>query len=216
MKRAFTLLELLVAIAVVTVLVGVVLAIGYALGDRTDHQRTRDTIDILDTAMSEFIGENGAPTFGIDGEPTIAYHFQFQMDLHHLELTRQIIARLMRSDDGRAIIAAIPSARLKPKTTASGEQSADVIDAWGMPIIVVFPGRPFQPSDNGVYLRDADGTIRVPGGPAGMWASEVVYGACENKRPYFMSAGPDRQYGDLSGNPRLSLDNLYSYDPIIP
>jgi len=87
-----------------------------------------------------------------------------------------------------------------------------VLDAWDRPIRVVHPGREWQPTD--VFANppfnsapDADGTIRTP--------YENVYGVCVNARPFFVSSGPDRAFGDLSGNAinvEAASDNIYSYE----
>ncbi len=108
---------------------------------------------------------------------------------------------------------------------------ADVVesyfkDAWGSPILVVFPGRDIYPDLDGmpgdgadITLRDEDGTIRT--------RAERILGPARNKRVYFVSAGPDRRFGDLeyqvqageTWDPdrtavemRRTDDNIYSYE----
>ncbi len=99
-------------------------------------------------------------------------------------------------------------------------------DAWGSPILVVFPGRDIYPDLDGmpgdgadITLRDEDGTIRT--------RAERILGPARNKRVYFVSAGPDRRFGDLeyqvqageTWDPdrtavemRRTDDNIYSYE----
>lgn len=101
-------------------------------------------------------------------------------------------------------------------------------DAWGSPILIVFPGRDVYPDRDGSglpgepgqqTLRDEDGTIRT--------RAEIILGPGRNKRVYFVSAGPDRRFGDLDYqvqvgeqwdpdrtevNMRRTDDNIFSYE----
>jgi type II secretory pathway pseudopilin PulG len=92
--------------------------------------------------------------------------------------------------------------------------SVAVLDAWGLPIRAVHPGRVFGPGDAGE--ADPDGTIFIGDGNSDGW-NEEIYGRAESRRPYFVSAGPDGKWGHVSSaNPVVSQqaeDNLYSYRP---
>ena len=136
--------------------------------------------------------------------------------------------RLMAVQSCRSILSGIDPGLIEaiPGTTTPVSSVVRSVfrDAWGSPILVVFPGRDIytdldgQPATGGT-LRDEDGTIRTK--------AERILGPARNKRMYFISAGPDRRFGDLvyelqAGqvwNPdrtqvemRRTDDNLYSYE----
>jgi prepilin-type N-terminal cleavage/methylation domain-containing protein len=104
-----------------------------------------------------------------------------------------------------------------------GTHSSIVVDAWGTPIGIVFPGKYFVPGDfNDEYARDSSGDLTVRD------QIEDGLGSCVNQRPYFVSAGPDGKWGyryqagtgpsgdDLSMTLwSATLDNIYSYKPFI-
>ncbi len=102
-------------------------------------------------------------------------------------------------------------------------------DAWGRPIVVVFPGRDwytgnkdFNTNDSeltGESRFDKDDTIRT--------FEERAFGPAQGRRTYFMSSGPDRRYGYVGQTQRSTepfepdaqgvrfertRDNLYSYE----
>lgn len=113
---------------------------------------------------------------------------------------------------------------------ADSKQNIDgelaILDAWGTPIRVVHPGREWIAAGPGVLmpdpvtLRDEDGTLRTE--------YELRYGVCTGRNVAFVSAGPDKKFGDLhlsvAGVGGLSAaakaeadqaaDNIYSYDII--
>jgi len=91
-----------------------------------------------------------------------------------------------------------------------------VLDAWDKPIRFIHPGR--QWSDQPPYNdppadRDEDGTLRTP--------LEDIYGICQNRRPYFVSSGPDGSFGDRSAAPdspffEATVDNIYTEEALEP
>jgi len=104
------------------------------------------------------------------------------------------------------------------------EHGKIIVDAWGTPIGVVFPGRNFaeanQDSTQSPFAQDLSGdqTVRDQ--------VEDALGSCINGRPYFVSAGPDQLWGyrfqsnDVNSIPEneqwsASLDNIYSYEPYL-
>jgi hypothetical protein len=113
----------------------------------------------------------------------------------------------------------------------NGTHSSIVVDAWGTPIGIVFPGRNFadanQQSSQTQFAFDlcGDQTVRDE--------AEDGLGSCLNERPYFVSAGPDRTWGYRSqSNPTNAgpgtrdpngpgpfwedcIDNVYSYEPFL-
>jgi len=90
--------------------------------------------------------------------------------------------------------------------------SVAVLDAWGVPIRAVHPGRLHEEGDAG--QPDVDGTIFLCDTNCDGW-NEQIYGRVESRRLYFVSAGPDGKFGNLgSADERMrgqAEDNLYSY-----
>jgi len=146
--------------------------------------------------------------------------------LEPYQMWRKLADRLMAVESCRSILSAVDSGLIEAlgTTPVSSVVPSVFQDAWGSPILVVFPGRDVytdldgEPATGGT-LRDEDGTIRTK--------AERILGPARNKRVYFISAGPDRRFGDLlyevqAGqvwNPdrtqvemRRTDDNLYSYE----
>lgn len=127
------------------------------------------------------------------------------------------------------------------EATNGGELDGKVaiLDAWGTPIRAVHhgptpraafggvDGQTADPSDD-LLVLDPDGTyhlravvlqdyLMLAGGTdAEDWAVEAIYGRCRDRRVLFVSAGPDRRFGDLRADPDsddygFTLDNVYSY-----
>ena len=106
-----------------------------------------------------------------------------------------------------------------------------LLDSWGMPIGIVFPGRNFaeanQDQQQLQVAQDQSGDQSVRD------QAEDGLGSCINGRPYFVSAGPDRIFGyrfqsnnqnsyagakDPNDPPPFwedSIDNIYSYEPYL-
>ena len=104
--------------------------------------------------------------------------------------------------------------------TVDDEHGKIIVDAWGTPIGVVFPGRNWSESGATIFAQDLSGdqTVRDQ--------AEDAMGSCINARPYFVSAGPDELWGyrfqsnDMNSIPEndkwsASLDNIYSYKPFL-
>lgn len=112
----------------------------------------------------------------------------------------------------------------------NGTHSPLVVDAWGTPIGIVFPGRNFaeanQQSTQTQFAFDHSGdqTVRDE--------AEDGLGSCLNERPYFVSAGSDRKWGYRSQSNNANsgpgsrpdgsdpmwedcIDNVYSYEPFL-
>lgn len=90
-----------------------------------------------------------------------------------------------------------------------------VLDAWERPVRFVHPGRVWREGDP-MPGPDEDGTVRTP--------YENAYGVAANRQPYFISSGPDQDFGSLQLDTApgsrdtdaldATEDNLYSYDVI--
>ena len=108
--------------------------------------------------------------------------------------------------------------------SAGDEQKEAVrpVDAWGNPILIVFPGRQRLDGEGGfsAIRFDEDGTVRTK--------AEQVLGPASNRHAYFVSAGPDGKFGSIDFDEfnlkdwessldvtdsryQQTLDNVYSY-----
>jgi type II secretory pathway pseudopilin PulG len=130
----------------------------------------------------------------------------------------QLMTLLERTQSAEDIIARLDPALFVPVRLSNGQPLPNnqglstLVDPWGSPVAVVFPGRQWREGDPG--SPDPDGTIRT--------YLEHKVGICRNGKVLFVSAGPDGDIGNLycaGGNsPRFeaSIDNIYSYEPGTP
>ncbi len=94
----------------------------------------------------------------------------------------------------------------------------EIVDAWGNPIVAVFPGREWVPADQTLWGGpDADGTVRTPGEKPNSGASAGMDVVCRDRKVLFVSAGPNGRFlKPLPGQTISTVrddDNLYSYAP---
>lgn len=250
-RRAFSLVELMVVIGVIAVLVGIVLVVGGTLAENTNITRTRNFMQVLDGALTEWQNRaDRALTWGVDGLPFAQSRYDMQADAPHVYLITQMLDVVGRSGDVKSILSQIDERHLvqynnaqatappwlrnvsasEPDPAAnqwvtqwqSGAYNGrlTVLDAWDRPIRVVHPGRlwdakpPWNDTIASSGPPDEDGTVRT--------VYENIYGVCRNRRPLFVSAGPDGEFGNLQlnllpGNRNTALsaladDNIYSYE----
>ncbi|MCH2133736.1 MAG: prepilin-type N-terminal cleavage/methylation domain-containing protein [Phycisphaerales bacterium] len=159
-----------------------------------------------------------------------------ERELHEAveELGHQVWGRLKGNDAARNIMAKIDDDLLRAEE--EGDSSVLCLhDSWGVPVMVVFPGRKWrtdgaaegyndaEDSSQGLW-RDEDGTIRT--------FEERMVGPARNGRVYLVSAGPDGRFGNLDYSAvaggdfppadepdfverpeyQHTLDNIYSYE----
>ena len=91
----------------------------------------------------------------------------------------------------------------------------EVVDAWGNPIVAVFPGREWVPGEGGD--PDADGTIRTAGEKPNSDESAGLDVVCRDRKILFISAGPNGKLLEPLPGQTISTirddDNIYSYTP---
>ncbi len=89
-------------------------------------------------------------------------------------------------------------------TVANPNALREIVDPWGRRIGIAFAGRRATKAELSSTVSppppvDAeDGSVRTN--------DEQILGVCRNRRNYFMSAGPDGDFG-------TTADNIYSYEP---
>ena len=212
-RRAFTLIELIVAVGIILVLLGLVLAVGNVVIGQSEVRQTQNMMEIIESSANEFklimgrdatYGEDDEPCNddeqydlpqGIKPTPTL----QFSLFLiSNNELVREMLTKIDPD-----------SLRTVEYEIAGNEfQALDAIDPWGTSLAVIMPGRKYDlDCDPGSYERDEDGTIRT------QW--EELW-ACRDARPLFVSAGPDLKFGFGAmddSSPEYAQDNVFSYEP---
>lgn len=221
-RRGFTLIEVMLVVAIVGVLVGLTVAAGFAVVQRQYASATASTLDVLDAAYAEFKATSGREmTYGVEDEPSgVDVYEVWQIESGSVtedELSRvmeEFMYLLARSPRVEDVLARIPDDQLRRlNTDYRGEAVTAVLplDGWERPVIVVMAGRTWTPADNGLYPQDEDGTIRTP--------TEQALGLpARGRKAYFASAGPDGLFGmDWEGLPADETaeargDNVYSYE----
>lgn len=217
-RRAFTLVEMTIVIGIIVLLAALTLAVSVAVVEGAEVRQTKSTIRLLDEAIHEWEAmADRQVTYGIPNQPP-GSSYEIQMpDPHDHDLallrTSELLTIISRSAPIKQILSNINADFVEqyqdpydPTITRMRLR-----DAWGEPIVAVFPGRKWVPGDT--YFKDADGTIRTP--------LEEICGGAANRQICFVSAGPDGRFGNLSmdvDDPdfELAQDNVSSYPPVIP
>lgn len=222
--RGFTLVELVVVIALIVTLAALILGVGMAVVQGSEERQTRGVLELLDTAVLEWQARSDRQvTFGKINEPLPGAAYELvQPDVYDDStadtLTRQYVVILQRVAAVRDILAQVSSGLVASVTVACPQNPLEQCptltfkDTWGKAIVVVLPGRPWVDGDDGAYERDDDGTIRTE--------IETRFGPAQGRRACFVSAGPDGKYGDFNAGPGDAelgdtRDNVYSYVPTV-
>ncbi|MBC8200960.1 MAG: type II secretion system protein [Planctomycetes bacterium] len=228
--RGFTLIEMMIVIAIIVLLAGLTLGISNKVLRGSEIRKTKDAITLLDTAISEWetemdrsitfasVGAVGGnydiPSDGILGIPVFNAAVD-QEDMYEAMDSRseELWELLIEFEASKNILA-----KIHPDLIEEDEHGARVIDAWGSPIGIVFPCGDFEDSGLIALAQDASGDLTVRD------QAEDGLGSCLNKRAYLVSAGPDGLWGyRYQANPysrddetwNATLDNVTSYEPFV-
>ena len=229
-RSGFSLLELMIVVAIIIILVSLTLAVITPVLLKNEERVTRNVLSQLDAAVQEWEtsvqrrvttpntaaeGTAAGTVWDVAYDPALpsapaapftgTYALQYRRTVRLLDLMSQ-------EPKAREILSKIPGANFtnikRATAAANGDQFMDakgVVDAWGTPIVAVFPGRDWKPSDPANIIKDFDGTIRSTT-ENGTTPATTGWGVCQNRVVLFVSAGPDQLF--LNAN---AADNLYSY-----
>ena len=148
------------------------------------------------------------------------------------KLLDRMLDRMRNIEACRDILAKIsPAAWVDPNPTNDDPEYDDryLADAWGRPIVVVFPGRDWYTGNKNFNTNDSElqGDSRLDKDDTIRTFEERAFGPAQGRRTYFMSSGPDRRYGYVGQTQRgtepfepdaqgvrfeRTRDNLYSYE----
>jgi len=216
-RRAFSLIELMIAIGLIVLLVALVFGVGTMLLSQSEARQTRSALDLMDTAIGEWEVSTGRSfTYGTNGQPAPAIgaptpRYDFQESVNDANMIVEVLRPdfLGGSEVAKTILAKIDPSLLRTRPNTNPPLT-ELLDAWGTPIAVVFPGREFVSGDAAAD-RDVDGTFRT--------IQEKRLGICRNRKILLVSAGPDGLLGQLNGSAvqrTQAEDNIYSYEPLKP
>lgn len=211
-RRAFSLLELVVVIGIIVLLAGLVLAVATGLLTQSEERQARSAMLLVDEAIEEWQLSTGRPfSYGKNGTPFGA-NYDFQDTLADNQTIVEMLRAVSGPEQGRTVLSRVDQNLLRPVSDPSNPNGAplrELVDPWGARVVVVFPGRAWLSIDGvPANTKDSDGSLRT--------AQEKRLGICRNGKILLVSAGPDGQLGDRSGNDsakKLAGDNVYSYEP---
>jgi type II secretory pathway pseudopilin PulG len=149
------------------------------------------------------------PTIASLGIPAAVLQYNGSGDLQkHRRRTVALIELIAKQPDVESMLARLPDdtlRRIRTQTTPVQYANVkEVVDAWGNPIVAIFPGRAFRTGESGT--PEIDGSIRTVSESTGPRS-------CRNRQVLFVSGGPDGILVDngSTGGIDESADNLYSY-----
>lgn len=238
LRRGFSLLELMIVVAIIVILVGLTLAVITPILVKNEERTTRNILTQLDAAVEEWersvdrrvtfqnatadTGNWDIPfnpdlnaAFSV-AENTLAAPFNSSLPDQRTVFLLQIMGQQPNTRD---LLAKIPSqyfhnTKLVNPTPSSGEFSSikGAFDAWGTPIVAIFPGRDYGANEQASVIKDLDGTIRCVC-ENGTTPTTSGWGVCRNRRVLFVSAGPDQSFVDIASTTTVDerADNIYSY-----
>ena len=241
LRQAFTLIEMLIVISIIGLLAALTLGISSSVMRNSEIRQTENALKVLSMAMQEWELEMGrSVTFkGVLDETdfgmydidmsggSIGYPGFGGQGVENDIMAQEMKVRNVTLVDVLSDVESSKNVLAKIETDLLSKDTSGmfVIDPWGNPLGIVFPGKYFAdvfPSGN-MFAQDSSGDLTVRDDV------EDGLGSCINQRPYFVSAGPDGLWGyrfqagdgPISSDPasmalwNATLDNIYSYKPYI-
>ncbi len=220
-RRAFTMVEMLVVIAVIILLVSITLVVGTSVIESAERRQTQATIDLIDMAYQEWRTlTDRRVRYGEEEHEGLLGPWDFYMDPNDdsddvaLSDMDRFMAIISRPDSVKDILARIDPSMIESiseEDHPDGFSTTRIFDAWDNPIILVHPGRDWgllDTDESNFGDPDPDGTIRTP--------LENRLGYAVSQRPAFVSAGPSGDFGHRSepidsAEFEATRDNIYSY-----
>lgn len=241
LRPAFTLVEMVIVIGLILLLTALTLTVAVTFTRQGEVRATGNLMTQLDAVLEEWqLSASRQMSFGINGEPcdvdpTESGYPVYEVDQIQAagfawpdeneafedahEVTDAMWRIVSRSGVWREFVADIDPQYIEVHDDEDEDEpkAYHFLDAWGGQILAVHPGREYHDGCDDAYdidpiegpASDDDGTIRTP--------YEWRYGVAVNGRVFFVSAGPDGQFGDLSADPDSNAylqtrDNVYSYE----
>ncbi len=196
-RNGFTLVELLVVIAVLFVLVSLSITVGALVTAGGNKRATQSVLSSLDRALQEYVGITGTvPPYvpnqyeAVPGPDAALTDYEGLMQPRRPD-TAVFVSQVSGIGEAGSIINNLPSrfrfARTGiPNGTGAfnriiSAETPSIIDAWGDTDWAI----PYLATEQHlVYYVHPDNTL-----------AQDLYGACINGLPYFVSAGADGLYG---------------------
>jgi type II secretory pathway pseudopilin PulG len=218
---------MVIVIGVIILLAALTLSVSVAVVEGSEVRQTENTIRLLTAAIQEWEAQaDRQVSFGINEQPyNQGERYEIQQPVNSGDLdqfvedshvaTQWLFTIISRPSSVKQILA-----QVDPEFVEQGVVQDDagndvdtfvVRDAWGNPIVAVFPGRTWADGYDAIDDRDSDGTLRAD--------LEKMCGIAANRQICLISAGPDGEFGDLTQPPdtdesKLAKDNVYSYEPV--
>ncbi len=238
-RRGFTLVELLIAISIIALLAAITTGVAVALVGNRKSAITRDLLATMDRALDEYAATNSGafPKYVPEGYRWVPGDGNDWEDYRsEMHVRRPDAAVFIRQATGfgavDSVIRSIPERFLivtrggafsggevseGPHPVEAADLTPSVLDAWGSR---EWPHRapnawPLT-AQSVIYYVHPDNDL-----------AQDLYGRCANRRPYFLSAGPDNRYGlgsEIPGAGGLDSEqariaytealenNIYSYE----
>ena len=215
-RRGFTLIELMVVIGIISVLIGVSLAIGPRVLDGQRTAATKNVLASLDRMLDEVVDSTGGvPPYSphdyagvpgarlgpqLDSPPTGPEQLPNGDEHVRFPAAGVFINQAQGVSQAEAILAGIA-----PRFIVTTQRDAPLESGPGEPGVDE-GAEPFIPNILDAWATRTEwespwpqlgNTLVLFVHPRNLLAQRL-YGRCVNDRPYFMSAGPDRLYGSTA------------------
>ncbi len=221
--QGFTLIEVIVAVSVIVILMGLLVVGGRVIFDRMNERTTRTALANAQAMLAELeatAGLSRLPRGAYDAPGVVNEDVPDRTNNIGVIRTREVFAILRSVPKNKSAMDQLPSNQLLVFDNTGSDVLAStpiLLDGWNNPILFVPPPDLTPGSDNWddryglrkVGLQDESPDKRVvnPGGLIDntQYPSPGDIERLKHYRPFFVSAGPD-------GNFQTHDDNIYSFE----